>query len=260
MMLQKLLSVGIMLGLSGGVSLAPSLAWAAETLEGQQQGKLVVAVKDNVRPLGFRDAEGNLQGFEIDLARRLAQKLFGDPEAVVLQPVSNAERLNLVAEGKVDLAIARVTYTEARSRLVDFSHYYYLDSTSLVTRNPTVKDLEDLAQAKIAVLEDSSTIAVVRSTLPDAQLVGVPSYQAALATLEAGEAQAFAADASVLTGWVQEYPQYRQLPVQLSTHALCVILPKGLQYEGLRQQVNDAIARWRESGWLRQTAQRWGLP
>ncbi|MGL5192033.1 MAG: transporter substrate-binding domain-containing protein, partial [Chroococcales cyanobacterium] len=52
---------------------------AAELAEIQQRGQLIVAVKDNVRPMGFRAGNGNLQGFEIDIARRLAQELLGSP-------------------------------------------------------------------------------------------------------------------------------------------------------------------------------------
>lgn len=70
----------------------------------------------------------------------------------------------------------------------------------------------DLRQQSIAVLEGSDTIAVVRSRLPQARLVGVDSYEAARMLLEANQVSAFAADATVLTGWVQEFPQYDLLP------------------------------------------------
>ncbi len=57
-------------------------ASAAEMPEIQQRGYLKIAVKDNLRPLGFRDANGNLQGLEIDLAQRLAVDLLGKADAV----------------------------------------------------------------------------------------------------------------------------------------------------------------------------------
>jgi polar amino acid transport system substrate-binding protein len=240
------------------VALAP--VQSAELDEIEERGKLIVAVKDNLRPLGFRDAAGNLQGLEIDLAKHLAEELLGNPEAVVLQPVNNVDRLNAVLEGKVDLAIARVTATDSRSRLVNLSRPYYLDGTGLVTKDRSIAKLSDVATGTIAVLNGSSTIAVVDYALPASKLVGVDSYQEARSLLESGEAIAFAADNSVLTGWVQEYPEYRLLPVRLSGEALCVVMPKGLQYNPLRQRVNGAIARWQASGWLAQRIAAWGLP
>ena len=242
------------------VSFPVSPSSAAERKEIQQRGYVTVAVKDNLRPLGFRDANGNLQGLEIDLAQRLAQDLVGKPNASRLQSVANRDRLSVVLEGKVDLTIAKVTATASRARLVSFSNPYYFDGTALLTRDASIQKLSDVAKGKIAVLEGSSTIATVRYILPTAQLVGVASYQQALLLLETGAASVVAADASVLSGWVKEYPQYKLLPTLLGAQPLCVVMPKGLQYDELRQRVNAVIARYSAEGWLQQRAAYWGLP
>ncbi|MEH2291744.1 transporter substrate-binding domain-containing protein [Nostoc sp.] len=235
-------------------------ASAAEMPEIQQRGYLIVAVKDNLRPLGFRDASGNLQGLEIDLAQRLSVDLVGKAKAVKFKPVANSDRLSVVLDKKVDFAIARVTATESRARIVSFSVPYYLDSTVLVTKDTSVQQLSDLAKQKVAVLNNSSTIAKVRYYLPSAELVGVNSYHEAREKIESNAALAFAADASVLSGWVQQYPQYRLLQTKLSTEPLSVVMPKGLQYDKLRRNVNEAIARYLAEGWLQQRSQYWGLP
>lgn len=236
------------------------IASAAQMPEIQQRGYLTIAVKDNLRPLGFRDASGNLQGLEIDLAKRLAGDLLGKPDAIKLQPVANRDRLTVVLDQKVDFAIARVTATESRARLVNFSVPYYFDGAVVVTKDASVQKLSDLAKRKIAVLNNSSTIAQVRYYVPNAELVGVNSYEEAREQIESSNATAFAADASVLSGWVQQYPQYRILPTKLSTEPLSVVMPKGLQYDELRRGVNEAIARYLAEGWLQQRSQYWGLP
>ena len=233
---------------------------AAELEEIQKRGYVIVAVKDNLRPLGFRDLRGNLQGLEIDLAQRLSQDLLGKSGAVRLQSVANRERLSVVLEGKVDLTIASVTITASRARLVNFSIPYYLNGTALITQDASVQKLGDIARRKIAVLKGSATIAKVRYLLPDSQLVEVDSYELARSLLNMGVADAFAADANVLSGWIQEYPQYRLLPTLLGAEALCVVMPRGLQYEQLRRQINAAIARYSADGWLQQRAKYWGLP
>ncbi|BAY65068.1 glutamine ABC transporter, glutamine-binding protein GlnH [Calothrix brevissima NIES-22] len=237
-----------------------SIASAAEMPEILRRGYLTIAVKDNLRPLGFRDASGNLQGLEIDLAQRLASDLLGKANAVKLQPIANRDRLSVVFNHQVDFAIARVTATESRSRLVSFSVPYYFDGTYLVVKDTGIQKTKDLVNRKIAVLNNSSSVADVRYYVPNAELVGVNSYAEARSQMETGEVQAFAADASLLSGWIQEYPQYRLLPDKLSTAPLSVAMPKGLQYADLRLQVNEAIARYIAEGWLRQRAQYWGLP
>ncbi len=237
-----------------------SSSWAAPLDQIEERGTLIVAIKENVRPMGFRDATGQLQGLEIDIARRLALALLGSEDAVELQPVNNAERLWVAIDDRVDLVVAGVTATEARDRVVSFSLPYYLDGVALVTLDPQLAELAAFQTQKIAVLNGSSTIAALRYFLPQAQLVGVESYAEAKGLMDGERADAFAGDASVLAGWVQEFPDYRLLPFQLSTEPLCVVMPKGLQYDGLRRRVTTAIEQWHSEGWLRERATMWGLP
>lgn len=233
---------------------------AAELEEIEERGHITVGVKDNVRPLGFRNEAGALVGFEIDLARQLAAELLGSADALELQPLANRERLSQLLADEVDVVIARLSVTTPRMRVVDFSSPYYLDGTALVTQQPFVSDIGDLTGQTVAVLHQSSTIDVVRSRLPGVTLVGVESYQEALEALEIGTAAAFAADVSMLSGWVQEYPQYQILPTLLSAEALAIALPRGLQYQDLRDQVNAIVEDWAANGWLQERMEYWGLP
>lgn len=255
-----LLSGALGFGIVGALFAVLPFCVAADLPTIQQRGRLIVAVKADLRPLGFRANDHQLQGLEIDIAQRLAQELLGRKEALELQVVSNPDRLTSVLDGTADLAIAHVTGTSLRSRLVNFSVPYYLDGTALVTRDSSIQRLADVGKRTIAVLDGSSTLATLRYRLPDATLISVPSYQAAHDLLEKNEATAFAGDASVLTGWVQEFPTYRLLTPTLSAEPLCIVMPKGLQYEALRSQVNQIIARWIAEGWLQERATYWGLP
>lgn len=238
----------------------PAPLAAAELKAIQKRGRLIVAVKDNLPPLGFRDSTGNLQGLEIEIARRLAAEMLGSPDAVELQPVANQDRLSVVLNGKVDLTIAVVTATETRGRLVDFSEPYYMDGTGFVTKDASVRRLEDVGKQTIAMLDNSDSIANVLYFLPNAKLVGVDAYEAGRMLIERGEAGVFAGDASVLAGWVQEYPDYQILPFLISAEPLSIVMPKGLQYSQLRLRVDDAMRRWTAEGWLRERAKYWGLP
>lgn len=238
---------------------SPSL-FAADLATIAQRRKLIVAVKNNVRPLGFRDMQGNLRGFEIEIAQRLAQELLGNSAAIEFQPVSNRDRLQVVADEKVDFAIARVTVNSSRARIVAFSEPYYSDGTGLITKNSAIQTERDLNTQTIAVLNNASTIATLRYRFPQLKLVGVDSYEAGKRLLESGQAIAFAADISVLTGWAQEFSEYRVLPFRISTEPLAIVFPKGLEADELRRSVDQIIRRWKAEGWLKQRATYWGLP
>ncbi|MBF2027294.1 MAG: transporter substrate-binding domain-containing protein [Oscillatoriales cyanobacterium C42_A2020_001] len=244
----------------GFLVLTPSRVDAADLQTIKRRGRLIVAVKDNLRPLGFRGADGQIQGFEIDLARQLAQELLGRADAVELRPVLNQDRFKVITTGEVDFAIAKVTLTPSRFRILNLSQPYYRDGAVVATRDPAIQTWANLAGKPIAVLNDSSTVEAVRRKLPTAVLISVPSYEEAKAAIERGQALAVAADASVLAGWVQEFPQYRLLSPFLSTQDLVIAFPKGQQYEELRQEIEQILRRLYTRGWLEQRANYWGLP
>ncbi|PZO58323.1 MAG: ABC transporter substrate-binding protein [Phormidesmis priestleyi] len=236
-------------------------AIAADLSTIRDRGYLTVAVKNNLPPLGFVDAAGNLDGFEIEIARRLAEELLGDASAVRLVPVQNVDRLNAVLEDRVDIAIADITITEPRRRIINFSYPYYLDGVAFITHNSSVQTLPDLRTATIALLNLSSTVPHVRYSLPGARLIGVASYAEGQQLLAAGEVDAFAGDLSVLTGWQRNDPSaYRLLSSYLSAEPLSIAMPKGAQYSDLQRAINQALQRWYEEGWLQERAAFWGLP
>ena len=246
--------------------------FAASLKEIQQRGYINVAVKDNFPPLAFRDESGNLQGFEIEIAQRLAKDLLAKPDVnnsdkldkldklVKLKPVTNLQRLKVIEKGEVDMAIAKVTATPSRERIVNFSVPYYLDGGFIATKDTSVQKLTDLQNSKIAVLKNSSTIAPLRYYLPEADLIGVKSYLEGQRLLENNRVSAFAADVTSLSNWLKQNPQYRLLSSKISTQPLSVVMPKGLEYDELRRQVSQLIGSYLESGWLKQRAEYWGLP
>lgn len=254
-------SVGFGLSFVLGVQLAvPPALVAADLASIQRRGYLIVGVKDNLRPLGFRNTSGELVGLEIDIARRLAEVILGDADALELRPISNVDRLAVVIEDKVDMTIAGVTMTPSRGRVVAFSEPYYLDGIGLISCDRTITQLADLQQSRIAVLENSSAIANIRYQFPQAALVTVASYQSAKAVLEQNRADAFAGDITVLSGWIQEFPKFHLLPSFLSAEPLAIVMPKGNQYRELQRTIDEYIRLWHETGWLEERATYWGLP
>jgi polar amino acid transport system substrate-binding protein len=233
---------------------------AAPLSEIVQRRRLIVAVKDNFYPLGYRDGNGALQGFEIEIAKRLAKDLLGSEQAVTLVPVPNTERLTAVTSGAVDLAIAHLTLTENRMRLVSFSEPYYRNGTGILAQNPKWNTLQTLSRQNIAVLQPSVTLPYVKSTLPKARLVGVSSYGAGQRLLESEQVQAMVGDRLALFNLAHQNSQYQLFSTNLTVQGLAIALPKGVQYEPLRMWINNALARWQKEGWLDTQRRFWALP
>ena len=221
----------------------------------QKRGKLVIGVKDNLPPLGFRDLDRNLVGLEIDIARELAKELNISIEFV---PLKNRDRLIALQNNQVNLAIAQITVTTNRSRLVDFSLPYYTDSTiAIAKRGTTFKELSQ--PLAIAVIKNSAAIAVIQSKFPKAAIIGANSYQDGLAALQSGKVKAFVGDRSSLTQWLKNNPDYEVIGQSLAVHSLAIALPRGLQHLELREQVFKIVEKWRKNGWLKERASYWNL-
>ena len=256
--MQSQLRIFLVLGLTL-FCLTPSAL--AETLKGiRQRGRIVVAVKDNTRPLGFKDKVGRLQGLEIDIAQRLGTEILGQPDRVDWLPVNNQDRLQVLFDRKVDVTIARLGINRGRSRVVEFSQPYYQDGTGILTNRAKVRKLVDLAGQPVAVIQSSVSSYPVAEQVPRARLVSVGSYEGAKKLLDEGKVVAFAADYSLLVGWVQEFPQgYRLLAEKLNVESLAIAMPKGIQHRELREFVAGALDRWKKEGWLQERIRYWGL-
>jgi polar amino acid transport system substrate-binding protein len=221
----------------------------------QKRGKLIIGIKDNLPPLGFRDRDQNLVGLEIDIARELAKEL---SIAVELVPLKNRDRLSALQNNQVDLAIAQITFTTNRSRLVDFSLPYYTDSTIAIAKRGTTS--QQLSQpSAIAVLKNSGAIAAIQSQFPKAAIIGANSYQDGLSALQAGKVKAFVGDRSSLAQWLKDHPDYEIIGQPLAVHSLAIALPRGLQHLDLRDRVFQIVDKWRKNGWLKDRANYWGL-
>ncbi|OUC16619.1 MAG: hypothetical protein B0A82_00625 [Alkalinema sp. CACIAM 70d] len=234
-------------------------AWAADWATIQKRGYLTVAVTEDAYPIAFRDQTGQLQGFEIDLAHQLAQELFGKSEAVRFQVVRHHDRLQAVLDDRVDLAIAQVTATTSRRRVVDFSPPYYYNRTVLLTNQPQLSRLNQFTSRPIGVLQQSSAIALLQAQFPQGTLVELPSYQAGQGKLASGEIAALALDFTTALAWVRQYPSDRILPEALGRYPLGIVFPRGLQFAEFRNRVNQTLQRLKQQGWLDDRLRYWGL-
>ena len=230
-------------------------AIASEISNTQKRDKLIIGIKDNLSPLGFRDRDGNLSGLEIDIARELAKEL---DIAIELMPLKNRDRLSALQNNQIDLAIAQITVTTNRSRLVDFSLPYYTDSTIAIAKSGTTFS-ELKKPVAIAVLKNSAAIAVIQSQFPKAAIIGANTYADGLDALQSGKVKAFVGDRINLAQWLKDYPDYEMIGQPLAVHSLAIALPRGLQHLDLRDRVFAIVEKWRKNGWLKERANYWGL-
>ena len=129
----------------------------------QDRGYLIVGVDQNTKNLGyFNPVTQQIEGFEIDVARYVAQAIFGDPTKVELTAVLTNDRIPDVEQGTVDMVADAVTMTCARWQSVAFSTVY-LEATqqTLVRADSKVQGLSGLSGKSVCATSGSTALTVV---------------------------------------------------------------------------------------------------
>jgi ABC-type amino acid transport substrate-binding protein len=166
----------------------------------QSTGRLTAGVSYDIPGMGFRNpASGAIEGFEPDLARAIAAELFGATDRVDFLEVTDAGRIAMLEEGRVDVVISQLTITPDRAAEVDFSIPYLVTGEGLlVDRGVSIAGVDDLCGKRIAVTAGSVSLrrmtACLESSLKGARLVVTKFGYDGLEALEKNEVDAVSND------------------------------------------------------------------
>ncbi len=108
-----------------------------------ESGKIVIGVKADYKPWGFRDESGALVGMEIDMANDVAAAMGVEAELV---PVQSSNRMQFLEQGKVDMFIATMSDRADRREIVGIpGPNYYTSGTNIMSPKAlSFKEWEDL--------------------------------------------------------------------------------------------------------------------
>ena len=161
-----------------------------------KSGKLRVGMSADQPPLNVKGKSGQMIGLEVDLAKGLAYALGLEVE-LVQKPFG--QLLPSLKKGQVDMVISGVDITAERTRDFLFVGPYLLSGKSLVTTSKALagaETVDDINQPDVTfvTLKNSTSAAFVRKNVPKAKLVGVDTYEQAVAKVIDGSASAMIAD------------------------------------------------------------------
>ena len=108
-----------------------------------KRGKIVVGVKADYKPWGYRDTSGAIVGMEVDMARDVADTMGVDLELVAVQ---SSNRMQFLEQGKVDMFIATMSDRPDRRKIVGITQpNYYTSGTNVMSPKALgLKGWEDL--------------------------------------------------------------------------------------------------------------------
>ena len=174
----------------------------------QKSGKLVVGTSGNMPLMSEKLMTGELVGFDIDLAKALADTMGVKLE---LKTMPFDQLIPALEQGKVDLVLSNMTMTVDRNMRVAFAGPYFVSGKCLVTREQEiaqVDDPEDLkeADAKIAVVKGTTSENFVKELLPQAKRIPVVNVDKGTDMVAKGEVNAFLTDFPICLSVMKRYP------------------------------------------------------
>jgi polar amino acid transport system substrate-binding protein len=213
-------------------------------------------------PFNFGGADGNPQGFNVDLARLICEEL----KAQCTVQMRRFETLvTSLDENRGDAVIASIAATPVMRRRVDFSDPYYRTPARFVARKDSPIDdprPEKLEGKKIAVVAGTAHEAYLKAFFTEAELRSYPNADVARLALQRGDVDLTFGDAISLAFWLngtssENCCAFRGGPYHDSKYfgeGVGIAVKRG--NDTLRQALNWALFRLWEQGrytdlWLR---------
>jgi polar amino acid transport system substrate-binding protein len=213
-----------------------------------ERGRLVVGVDQNTYLFGFRNpASGQLEGFDIDVAREIARHIFGDPDRVQFRVVDASQRESFLQSGLVDLVVRTYSITCDRKQKVDFSTvYYYAKQRILAVKGSGIDSAAALSGKRVCAVSGTTSLSKLFELDPRPTLFSVSAWTDCLVMLQQGQVDAISTDDVVLSGLAAQDPNVEVVGDSIAAEPYGIGVKKG--NSDLVRFVNGVLDQMRADG------------
>jgi glutamate/aspartate transport system substrate-binding protein len=231
-------------------------------------GTFTIGYRESAPPFSFMGPDKRPVGYSIDLCMNVASAIEKQLGIANLKlnwvPITAENRVDMVAQGKVDIECSTTTATLSRQERVDFSLMTFVDGGSLMSMADVDlgTGLNDLTNKPIAVIPGTTTEKALTEFLKkqfiNIQVVRVKDHAEGVAAIETKKADAFASDRGILIGLALTSKDPKRFAL---ANLLFSYEPYGLMVRrndgAFRLAVNRALAALYRSGGIVSIYERW---
>lgn len=222
---------------------------------------LIVGMDDAFAPMGFKDQDGNIVGFDVDLAKALGEKL---NKEIKFQPIDWTMKETELKSENIDLIWNGYTITDERKEKVDFSVPYLKNRQVIVTlSDSSINSKSDLKGKKVGAQDQSSAVDAMEeeedlySSFDGGKAITFEDNNQALMDLEAGRIDAVVADEILVRYYIElkGTDKYKILDEDFGEEEYGV----GIRKDDTKmvEAFNEAFESMKEDGTLKEISEKW---
>lgn len=222
---------------------------------------LIIGLDDTFAPMGFKDEKGEIVGFDVDLAKAVAEKL---GKKIEFQPIDWSMKETELKSGNIDFIWNGYSITDERKEQVAFGTPYLKNRQIIITLadSPinTKADLKDKvvgAQTGSTAVDAIETEPEVLATFKDGKPVTYETNNDVLMDLEAGRLDAVVADEIIVKYYISKKgaEKYKILDEDFGEEEYGVGMRK--EDTALVEAFNKAYAELKQEGKLAEISKTW---
>lgn len=209
------------------------------------------AISAEYPPFEYQD-NGELKGFDIELARLIAKELH---KKAVFDNMQFSTILAALKAGKVDAAISTITITNERKKNFDFSApYYFAGMAAVFKQEAALEHASQLAGKKLSAQLGSTMALWLKKNQPNAQLIAMDNNNQAIEALKAGHVDVVLVDGAQAAVFSQKNPGLAYAMLAKSEEGYGLAFKKG---SPLTAEVNQALSNLEANGELDKLKESW---
>lgn len=218
--------------------------------------KLVIGVNPTLPPLGIFNDKNQIDGFDVDIAKKLGEVLGVKTEIV---QVGSPDRIPFVSSGKIDAVLGAMTITAERQKVIDFTVPLHTEVLGvLTTKSKPYKDYMELNDPAVRLVEvrGSTPVKLVQEKLPKAQLLLLDNYPDAVRAIAQGRADAMIDVMDFMTEHTAKHKiDWRIVDAPIDIYFCAIGVQKG--NDALRERLNAAIKELHRNGYVDERWKKW---
>ncbi|CAA9247856.1 MAG: ABC transporter, substrate-binding protein (cluster 3, basic aa/glutamine/opines) [uncultured Arthrobacter sp.] len=209
---------------------------------------ITIGIKFDQPGLGF-DEGGSYSGFDVDVAKYVANELGFSEDQIEWKEAPSANRENLLSNNDVDMIFATYSITDERKQTVSFAGPYFVAGQDLlVPKDSDIAGPEDLEGKNLCSVTGSTSAQKIKDQYPGVNLVEQPGYAECVSVMGGGQIDAVTTDDIILAGLAAQETNAGQFKVvgnPFSEERYGVGLPKD---SDRCEDINAAITKMIEDG------------